>query len=211
MNFSTDRDLLAHEPNVFDDVSIVSQRRLSLTDAAVSGTTLTSASADFEEAQVETGSVVVVDGVALEVMARVDANTLTVSMPRARLTDSAVPPGDGSGLSLIAMTFAPQAALVHDVLLRALGIDPNDEDAELTEDAIVSVGLMAHVETLGTLERVYSGAVAITGDEELVRRAEMYRQRFRAAVERASVLLDTDGDGRADMRVEMATSRLVRV
>ena len=73
MNFSTDRDLLALEPNVFNDVPLTSQRRLSVTDAAITGTTLASASADFVAAQVETGSVVLVNNNPLEVLARVDA------------------------------------------------------------------------------------------------------------------------------------------
>jgi len=213
MNFSTDRDLLALEPNVFNDAALISQRRLSVTDAAISGTTLTSVSADFVAAQVEDGSVVTVANGPLEVISRVDANTLTVSRPRAKVTDAAIEPGDGSTLTLHADRFAPQATLVHDMLLRLMGLDSDDASAVIDEDAIVSVGLMAHLESLGTLERAYSAAIALTGDDnvELLRRAEQYRQRFCAARERAVILLDVDGDGRADTRLSLATSRLVRL
>jgi len=212
MNFSTDRDLLALEPNVFNDAPLTNQRRLTVTDAVIAGTTLTSASADFAAAQVESASVVVVDTIPLEVIERVDANTLTVSKPRVQTSDAAIPPGDGSALTLHVETFAPQAALVHDALLRMMGLDPEDASAPVTEDAIISISLMVHLETLGTLERVYSASVALTGDNnpELIRRAELYRNRFASARERAVILLDADGDGRADTRLSLPTSRLVR-
>lgn len=212
MNFSTDRDLLGIEPNVFRDVPFVSQQRLRVTDGAISGTTLSSATADFVAAQVEAGGVVLAAGLPLEVMSRQDANTLTVSLLRVKLADAAIPPGDATDLELIARTLAPQAALVHDTLLRMLNIDPDDPDSPVTEDAVVSLSLMSRLEALGTLERVYTAAVAILGDNAaLVAKATDYRRQFHAAVERAVVLLDTDGDGHADVRRSLATTRLTRV
>jgi len=98
MNFSTDRDLILLEPNLFRDVPMLSQQRLGITDAIITATTLTSATADFVTAQVDGGSVVLVGEVAHEVVARIDANTLTISLPRTALTDSPIPSGDGSNL-----------------------------------------------------------------------------------------------------------------
>lgn len=214
MNFSTDRDLLALEPTVFHDVPWVGQQRVQLDDGIVDGTTLTSATADFTAAQVEAGGVVLIGRVAHEVMSRDDATTLTVSLLRSRLADAPIPGEPGGPLAVSVRTFAPQAALVHDGLLRLLGIDPaatpEDPDA-LTEDAVVSLSVMARLEALGTLERVYSGASALTGDNQvLVYKAGEYRRRFRHATAQASVLIDTTGDGHADERRRLGIIRLQR-
>lgn len=212
MNFSTDRDLLAIEPSVFQDVPFVAQQRLSVTDASITGTLLTSTAADFVGAGVDAGSVVLVNAVAYEVLSRIDANTLTVSLPRARTTDPSIPGADGAGLELFARTFAPQAELVHDGLLRLIGIDPDDSEADLNEQSIVSVLLMARLEALGTLERIYSGAVSLAGDNDtLLMKAGEYRRRFSEACAQATVLLDTDGDGLADQRLPLGSIRLSRV
>lgn len=212
MNFSTDRDLLAIEPAVFEDVPFAAQKRLQVADASISGTTVTSASADFVSAQVDAGSVVLIAGLAFEVVSRTDANTIEVSLPRTHKTDPGIPGGDGAGLELIARTFAPQAELVHDSLLRLIGIDPEDADAELTESAVLSVALMARIEALGTLELVYAGAASLLGDNDtLLMKAGEYRRRFRQACAGAVVSLDTDGDGLADQRLPLGTTRFTRV
>lgn len=212
MNFSTDRDLLALEPGVFLDVPFAAQQRVSVSDGVLTGTTLTSAEADFEAAQVESGHVVLINRLAHEVIERVDAGTLTVSLLRARATGPAIPGAEGTGLSVKVRSFAAQAALVHDELLRLLGIDPDDPEAVLDEDAVVSLSMMAQLEALGTLERVYTGAAALVGDNETVsRKAQHYRRRFREALAQATVLIDTDGDGRANERRHFGLVRLLRV
>lgn len=213
MNFSTDRDLLALEPAVFTELSWAAQQRLSVSDGVLSGgTTLSSATADFEMAQVEVGSVVLVNDVAMEVIARTDANTLTVSLVRASLADEAIGGTDGSQLPVVARTLAPQAALVHDGLLQLLGIDADDPDPCLTEDAIISLSLMAKLEAVGALERAYSGAAALVGDNQgLLAKAQRWRTAFGQAVHSATVLLDVDGDGVVDEKRQLNVTRLVRV
>jgi hypothetical protein len=213
MNFSTDRDLLTLEPTLFHDVPWVGQQRLTADDATVAGTTLTSPGSDFGAGGVEAGGVVLVNQVPHEVLSRDDGQTLTVSLLRARLADPAIPGGDGGPWPLVVRSFAPQAELVHDGLLRLLGIDPSGADpAGLSEDAVVSLSVMARLEALGTLERVFSGAVALTGDNQtLIYKAGEYRRRFRHAVSQASVLLDTDGDGHADERRRLGLVRFHRV
>lgn len=212
MNFSTDRDLLALEPTLFHDVPWVGQERIQLDDGYVDDTTLTSATANFTSAQVEAGSVVIIDRVAHEVVSRDDATTLTVSLLRTRLADAAIPGPAGGPMVVTVRTFAPQAELVHDGLLRLLGITPGDTDPDaLNEDAVVSLSVMARLEALGTLERVYSGAAALTGDNQmLVYKAGEYRRRFRHATAQASVLIDTNGDGHADERRRLGVIRLQR-
>jgi len=213
MNFSTDRDLLALEPTLFHDVPWVGQQRVRADDAYLPQSTLTCVSVDFALAQVEAGSVVLINQVAHEVVARDDANTLTVSLLRSRLSDPPIPSEDVGPASLAARTFEPQAELVHDGLLRLLGIDPNETQPDaLTEDSVVSLSVMARLESLGTIERVYSGAAALTGDNQMLTyKAGEYRRRFRHATAQASVLLDTNGDGHADERRRLGMVRFHRV
>ena len=212
MTFSNDRDLMLLEPNVFIDVPFAAQQRVSVDDGVVSGATLSSDAADFALAQVDAGGVVLVDDVPLEVVARVDANTLTVSRLRADAADAAIGPGDGTALAVIARTFAPQTALVHDMLLRMIGIEAEDPAAPLAADAILSTEVMRRLEVLATLERIYSAAVALTGDNDAVlHKARAYRQRFKAACHGATVLLDLDGDGHPDARRHLGAARLQRL
>jgi hypothetical protein len=212
MNFSSDRDLLAYEPTLFHDLPWAGQQRLRVTDGSTTGTTLSSQNADFEAADVGIGSVVLIEDLACEVLSRGSQTQLTVSLLRRNLNDAAIPPGDGSDQTVVARTFAPQAALVHDQLLHMLGFEPDNAQARVTEQAIVSMSVMARLEALGTLERVFSGAVALVGDNKaLEQKAAAYHERFTRALRRATVLLDVDGDGRVDARRGLSTARLVRV
>ena len=212
MNFSTDRDLLLYEPTLFNYLPWVCQQRLSVTDGEVNGTTLTSADADFEAAQVDTGSVVLVNKTPIEVLARTDTMTLSVSLPRARTTDAAIPMGDVSSAITVARTFAPQAELVCASLLRMLGLDVTDPAESLGADAVVSLSLMARLEALGTLERVFSSAAALTGDNDtLLFKAAEYRRRLLEAAARCPVQIDTTGDGLPDEKRYLGVGRLTRI
>lgn len=211
MNFSTDRDLLLYEPTLFNDLPWVSQQRLSVTDGEVTGTTLTSASADFSSAQVDAGCVLLVNTTPVEVVQRIDAMTLTVSLLRTRTTDSVIPPGDVSAASVVVRTFAPQAELFGASLLRLLGLNADDPDQPLDAEAVLSLSVMARLEALGTLERVYSSAAALTGDNDaLLFKASSYRRRFLEAASRSPIQIDTTGDGLANEKRYVGVSRLVR-
>lgn len=212
MNFSTDRDLLLYEPTLYADVTWVSQQRLNVNDGMMTGTTLTSALADFEDAGVDTGSVVLVNQTPLEVVERVNDMTLTVSMLRARTTDPLIPPGDTSNAAVIVRSFAPQAELVCASLLRMLGLDSDDSEKALGADSVVSLSLMARLEALGTLERVFSSAAALSADNDvLLFKAAEYRRRLYEAASRLPVQVDTTGDGLPDERRYLGIGRLTRV
>lgn len=212
MNFSTDRDLVLYEPTLFTDVPWVSQQRLSVADGVIDGTTLSSITADFEQAQIDTGSVLLVSKTPVEVIERLDSMTLTVSLVRASTSDNAIPPGDGSSLTVVARTFAPQAELVRDSLLRMLGLDSDDPDQPLDAEAVVSLSLMARLEAIGTLERVFSSAAALTGDNDgLLFKAAEYRRRLHEAGARSPVQVDTNGDSLPDEKRYIGIGRLTRV
>jgi hypothetical protein len=210
MTFSTDRDLLVLEPSIFIDMPFIAQQRIRATDAAITGITLTSASSNFAAAQIGAGSVVLVANQSFEVLARIDDHTLTISMPRNSAADGAIPSTlTGTNQPLVARTFAPQAALVADTLLRLVGIDPDDTRRH---DTIVSVGTMSMLETLGTLERIYSAATAINQESVSIRfKAADYRKRFAAACRSARVLIDTDHDGVGDVTRQPGVANLKRV
>ena len=216
MNFSSDRDLLAFEPQLFNDVPFAAQQRLRVSDAVVDGNNVVSPTADFEAAAVEAGSVVLIDRVPHEVIARVNDGTLTVSLPRVNLIDPAIPGQAQGEQELIVRTFALQAALVRDALLKLLGIaahaDEAGDEQALTEDAVLSLSVMARLEAVGTLERVFSSAAAVTGDNRgLLAKATQYRKLFHQDLERATVLIDVNGDGLPEERRRLGLTRLQRV
>ena len=209
MNFSLDRDLLVYEPELFRDVPFLSQERMRLTDAVISGTTLTSIEADFESAGVSVGDVLLVGDQVVEVLARVDATTLTVSLLRGRLSDAAIPPGDAGAQALYWRTFSPQTALVHESLLGLL-VTEADEDP-VSEDSVLSVSVMTRLETLGTLERVFASAAAVSGENAgLVSKADHYRRAFRSALRQARVLIEVGGVGGAQRERAFARVGLYR-
>src|SRR5437764_1479510 len=122
----TDRDLLLIEPTVFVDAAAVATHLVSVSDSQISGTSLTSATADFEAAGVDDQHVVLVSaaGKALEIVQRVAAGELQVSLPRAISSDADIAPGDGTGLAIIVPTFARLIAQTRVSVLAALGMDP---------------------------------------------------------------------------------------
>ena len=213
MELTTDRDLLAMEPLLFQEILFASHKRLEVSDAAITGTTLTSASADFESVQLDGGDVILVGDLPCEVVSRNSATSLTVSLLRDRLSDNPIAPGNGSSLTVVHRTFGPHASQVHDELLRLLGIDP-DGHSEVTEDAIVSLSILRDLEVLLTLARLYESAIAVSSpdDADLLRnKAASYLRRFREAARSAVIHLDLDGDGHADAVRDLRSIGLVRV
>ncbi|MEM1330630.1 MAG: hypothetical protein AAGG07_08730 [Planctomycetota bacterium] len=200
MVFATDRDLLAHDPEVFHRVVWAGQRLASGT-ATLSGTVVTFETVDvpLDVSGVGAGAVVLVGGTPYEVLDRTGATELSVSKLRGRVTDAPIPGGElSTAVPAQVATFAPQTALVHAQLLRMLGIDSS------SEGEVVDPASLAEVEALGTLHLVWSGASALSGPESPAgKRAEWFRKRYAAARREAVVPLDRDGDGEAD-----ATRRL---
>jgi len=210
--FASDRDLLVYEPRLFDEVAFASQTVLTATDGgiALDGVTLTVSGADFAALGVDAGWVVVVDGVAAEVIERVSATVLTISRLRASVGDAAMPLVAGTGLSVRVGSFRPQIGVVHEQVLCSLGIGSTLGEM-LDESSIVNAAALKRVECFGALYLVFSGAAALVGyDAVLWQKAQMYLARYGSERVRVSALVDTDGDGVADATRRMNVMQFVR-
>ena len=211
MNFATDRDLLMFEPHLFRDVPLISQQRLNSNDAQLASGVLICGSANFVSLGVTVGDVVLANDQPLEVLARTDAQTLSVSLIRADITHAAIPPADAGQITLVIRSFQPQITLVHNTLLRLIGIDPQDPDATFGADAIVSTSLMAKLETLGALEHIYTASFALTGENQTVQtKADHYHKQFQQALAQANISIDVDADGQVDRQAQPAVAKLIR-
>ena len=96
--------------------------------------------------------------------------------------------------------------------MRLAGIETDDSNSALTEEAVLSHQAMARLEALGTLELVYAAAAAVSGDNIEIRvKAERYRQLFNQALRETSVVVDLDNDGVGDVRRNFGMTWLKRV
>ncbi|MEO0511418.1 MAG: hypothetical protein AAF108_00780 [Planctomycetota bacterium] len=205
MAFAKDRDLLALEPRLFEEVPWLGQRLFS-GDLTVVGTAAAGVGIDFMAAGVEAGMVVSVGGAGYEIASVVNNQTLAVSVLRADPAGALIPPLAASGPAVVT-TFVPQLGVVHGQLLRRAGVEPGSAEA----GAVTNGAGLALVEALGALHLVYSAASASgQGAEGWAERSEMYRRRFAAERRRARVLLDLDGDGEAEVERRLSTAWFTR-
>jgi hypothetical protein len=206
MAYATDRDLLALEPNVFRDVAFDGQVLATAADGIIAGTTLSSTSTDFEAAGVGAGSVVIVNGTALEVIERLSSDLLSVSKPRASSSGAAVPPAAGTGLSLRATTFAPQIALAQRQTERDLGLDVDG-----LADAALRSAAMTRVVAHGALHHVFAAAATSAEKRDpMWTRALWHLEQREKRLRRLVVELDLDGDGTTDATRRIQPTRMVR-
>ncbi len=211
MTFAKDRDLLALEPTLFRDVAWTAQRVATAVNAAVSGTTLTSAGAQFVASGVEAGMVAVVNGAPLEVLEVVNATTLTVSRLREHAGAPAVAPLGATGAELAIYTFLPQVRVVHEQAMRSLGLEPADPEREPGVGDIVNGGALVRVEALGALHLIFSAAAAMVGESSVLWvKSGLYRERFIEERRRVAAEIDLDGDGVPDAVRRLNALQFVR-
>lgn len=200
MAFASNRDLVILEPNLFRDIAFAGQRLINASDGVVSGTTLTSASSDFEAAGVGAGDVVLIADVPAEVVTRDSPTALTVSRLRPDVSGPAIAPSPGTNLRIEIVNFGPQIELVHRQVMRTVGIEPDDPNGVVSVAMVINGSMVAHIEALGTIYMLMAGASALIGrDGVLWNKAKLYRDRFDGARQRARVELDLDSDGVAEV------------
>ena len=211
MSLIIDRDLMVIEPGVFVDAVEVGTILVSGTDGNVSGDTLTSATANFQNAGVDTGHAASVGDRAVEVLARPSASSLTISRPRADIDDPTIPPAAGTNQKFTVTTFERLIAEAQAWALGALGLDPHDPVNPLDETAIVNIDEFAKLIALRTICDVFVLAAARFSEEPShALRAAAYRDRLRRAMNTTNILLDLNGDGVADAARRMSTIALSR-
>ena len=210
MAFVVDRDLVVLEPNLFRDVVFDAQVLATADDAVVAGTVLTSIGSDFVAAGVDGGAVAVVDGVSLEVVARLSALSLSLSRVRSDGEGALLPPTAGSDVSVRVSTFGPQVAEAEARVLRSLGVSDAVLSGETVPAALVGSGIR-RVVVLAALELVYAAAsTRAEGSDPYWARSVWYGERARQELRRVGARLDGDGDGIADSVRRVQPSRLVR-
>lgn len=206
--FITDRDLLAYEPHLFIDLPISGQQSVEVSDASVNGTTLTTATGGL--ASLAAGDVLVLTGDGLEPLTLALESVTDDST--GELANVPAELGGMSGLTVSARSFRPQVELTHAELMRRLSLDPDDPAQLLDESSVVSVSLVKCLEALGTLKAVFEAGQRLGGDNEhVLAKAGHYARRYEAALRSAAVLIDTDGDGVADVIRHPAAAALRRV
>lgn len=195
--FAKDRDLYVLEPGLHKDVAWLGQKRIS-TIGSIVGTTLTINTQSFTDAQVEAGSVVIFDGVVVEVVSVESATQATVSMMRGNLSSAAIPGVEANSRGTAVFDYSAQRAMVHRQVLVMLGLDPEADGFD--ESVITNPSGLVRLEALGTLHLIYASAGAPgRAGEKFHQRAEMYKERYMSERERVVAMIDLDGDGIADV------------
>jgi hypothetical protein len=199
-----DRDLIVYEPTLARDLGFLNQRVAEGT-ASLSGLVLTLPGMDAVALGIGPGWIVDAEWATLEVTARLSATALEVSRLRARRTDAAIPAGTSAAFTARVVTARPQIAAAEGRVLRALGLGGVPSAAVLNPEDLRPCVAMA------ALDLVFTAAATLRGSEDpLLARARVYRQRAAEALAGTRVVLDLDGDGRADAERLGGVVRLAR-
>lgn len=200
MMFTTDRDLLAMEPNVFVDVPVIGQELLRAEDGEANGTTLSSVTSDFAALSIDAGHVLVVSDLTVEVVARVDAQTLTVSLPRIAPADIAIAPPLSGTVEFAIRTFQPQAVCAHQRLRQVIGLADFELEDLTGSRTLVDTPQTRRLEVLATLAEIYRIAQAPLNDDRMfAARHRHYEKAFATALAESGAPIDVNQDGAADL------------
>ncbi len=214
--FSNDVDVLKYEPMLFGELHLPSQVKAGGTGAALSGTTLTAAGANFVAAEIEAGGVVylqsangVLDG-AYEIVSVDSATTLTVSVVRADPADPAVAPPSASDITWRVCTFASQAQDAAFELTQCFGIQPGDPTSEIAVENLLDTEGLRRASVLRVIAKVYAMWASRPAGECFWRKSLYYEGLYQKARQRCHVTVDFGGDGAADLARVGGAVRLVR-
>ena len=212
MSLINDHDLLVLEPTVFVGAAAIATALISVTDAAVSDTTLTSASADFQAADIGEDHVALLADKSVEILDRVQATELEISLPRVSKDDPAIGPGDGSSLSFKVLTFERLIGQVQDSVLRAAGIDPHDPIHPMDESAILNPEAVGQLIATQVVAIAFAAASALTPDDaSLAARATLFSHRLAQIMHVTSIVVDLNGDGQPDAVRRLDVVNLIRI
>ena len=206
--FCTDADLLPWEPNIFRDAPFASQTLLAGT-GTLSGTDFTIDSGSFEDAGIDANHVIALGGDAdgCFPIASIDAGqSITVSVITEG-TEARAPNASGS-LPFVVRTFWPQRMIISELIAQAAGVGAASTNATAT---ILNPEVLSRACALGTIQLIYSALAAVSEDARAANRALLYERLYRRALRAATVAIDLDNDGRADVHRMLSVLNFQRV
>jgi len=216
VRFSSDIDILKHEPVLFGELHFPSQVLTQGTGAELSGTTLTDGAGNFTGTGVEAGGVVylrstdgALDG-SYEIISVDSATQLTVSVLRADTADSPVAPPQASDISYRVSTFAAQAGGAAFQLTEYFGIQPGNPTSEITIENIVDTEGLRRASVFLAISGVYATWANRIASESHWQKSMHYKQLFEKARQRCRLSIDLGTDGIADISRLGGAIKLVR-
>jgi hypothetical protein len=216
VKFSSDVDILKHEPVLFGELHLPSQVLAGGSGAALTGTTLTASDTDFGAAGVSAGGVVYLksadeslDG-AYEIVSVDSPTQLTVSVVRSDSTDAPVAPPAADNIAYRIATFGPQADDAAFRLTEYFGIQPGNPASDVTVDDIMDTEVLRRASAFMVISDVYATWSDRTDCETFWRKSLHYKQFFEDAKQRCHLSVDLGSDGVADITHVGGAIRLVR-
>lgn len=197
---TNDVDLLVYEPGLFKAWWIAHQQRCRGGSGTLGGTTFTASAMDFVAAGVQAGDVLyltsidgVIDG-CYEIIERLSATQLTISMVRGDVSEPPIAVGSGTDLAWRISTFLPQRAQGERLLSERLHLTPaaietlSAESRRQFRTALITASLVL----------IFEALIQQDDDDLFERKKDVYRQLLESAICRLRLELDTTGDGRPD-------------
>lgn len=214
--FSNDVDILKYEPILFSELYLPWQVLAEGSGGILSGTTFTSAGADFVAAQISVGGVIYLqsedkslDGV-YEIVS-VDSQTqLGISVIRSDAQAEAVAPPAAVNISYRISTFLSQANEVGFQLTEYFGIKPGNPASDYSVEDILDTSVLRQTSVFAVISSIYATLAGKAEDENFWKKSIHYQKLFNNAKARVRLSIDIGSDGVVDVTQIGASGRLVR-
>ena len=204
MFYVSDRNLLIHEPKVFEEISFVSQLIIHEASCDYDGYVLTSTSIDLDVYPICVADVVILNDKPYEIVEVISATKLRLSQVRASITDPYIKGIYCLGGKFSIATFKHQAVIVHKSLLLEYGID---------EDDLRSFDTLQALETVAILAKIYTAAIHFNenGDLVLKDKANYYQTQYASLKERLVLDVNSKSGESINHKIYLGCSQLKRL
>ena len=216
ITFSKDIEILKFEPILFGDLYYSWQVLSSGDDGVLSGTSFSSAGADFVSSGVEAGGVIYLkdsasglDG-AYEIVSVDLESSLTVSVVRSDVSLDAVSVGSGTGVEYRISTFAPQANSVMLELCKYFDIEREDNDDAFSLEDIANVDDVKLASAYAVIAGVYASLAGGNDDDGFWKKSLHYQKLFEQARGRCELRFSSPGSDVVEEARKGNSMKLVR-